>query len=178
MTRFLFSGVAFVVVAAYGFGIWFFLLHPQDGLPRKADAVYVLSGNKNRLPVALRLMAEHRAPTLVVSEDSISNDPARYQLCHGPKPKGYTLICRTAGPSSTRGEARLIAQLADLHTWREVIVVTARYHLYRTRVLIHRCTATNLSMRAVDGDAWWRKALAIPLEYAKLVRADVFQTGC
>jgi len=175
------SITSFLVVAAavaYGFGIWLFLLHPQDQLPRKADAVYVLAGNRNRLPVALALMAKKVAPTLVVSEDSQSSDPARYRLCHGSRPKGYKLICRIAAPSSTRGEARAIAELVERNNWKEVVVVTSRYHLYRARVLINRCTNANLAMRATDRDRWWRKALAIPLEYAKLARADIFQTGC
>src|SRR5262249_46500087 len=141
------SVTSLLVVAAavaYGFGIWLFLLHPQDGLPRKADAVYVLAGSRSRLPVALSLMAKKVAPTLVVSQDSQSSDPARYQLCHGPKPKSYTLICRIAAPSSTRGEARAIADLVDRNGWKEVVVVTSRYQLYRARVLINRCTNVNL----------------------------------
>jgi uncharacterized SAM-binding protein YcdF (DUF218 family) len=178
MARAAFSLLVTAAVAAYGLGIWLFLLHPENELPRKADAVYVLAGNENRLPVALRLMAARIAPTLVVSEDAKSNDPARYALCHGAKPKRYELICRIASPSSTRGEARLIAGLAAARDWKEVVVVTARYHLYRARILIERCTNTNLAMRAVDGDTWWRKALAIPLEYGKLARADLFQRGC
>ena len=35
-----------------------------------------------------------------------------------------------------------------------------------------------LAMRATDRDPWWRKALAIPLEYVKLLRADFFEKGC
>ena len=178
MVRSVISLLVLAAAVAYGFGIWLFLLHPQNGLPHKADAVFVLSGSRSRLPVALKLMADKVAPTLVVSEDSASNDPVRYRLCHGPKPKRYELACRIASPSSTRGEARAIADLANTRGWAEVIVVTSRYHLYRARVLINRCTNANLSMRATDVDSWWRKAVAIPLEYAKLARADVFQRGC
>ncbi len=178
MVRSLISFLVLVAAVAYGFGIWLFLLHPQDGLPRKADAVFVLAGGRSRLPVALNLMAHKVAPTLVVSEDSQSDDPARYQLCHGPRPKRYTLVCRVAAPFSTRGEARVIAGLVEAKGWVEVVVVSSRYQLYRAKVLINRCTNANLSMRATDRDPWWRKALAIPLEYAKLLRADIFQTGC
>jgi uncharacterized SAM-binding protein YcdF (DUF218 family) len=178
MVRTIISFLVLAAAVAYGFGIWLFLLHPQNELPHKADAVFVLSGNRSRLPVALELMAGKAAPTLVVSEDSAANDPARYSLCHGPKPRQYELICRIASPSSTRGEARAIAALTETKGWAEVIVVTSRYHMYRARVLINRCTNVNLSMRATDDDPWWRKALAIPLEYAKLARADTFQRGC
>src|SRR6478609_1661977 len=113
MLRSVISLLVLAAAVAYGFGVWLFLLHRQDGLPRKADAVFVLAGSRSRLPVALDLMARKVAPTLVVSEDSQSNDPARYRLCHGPRPKRYTLICRIAAPSSTRGEARAIADLVE-----------------------------------------------------------------
>lgn len=167
-----------VAIAAYGFGIWLFLLRSNDALPSRVDAVVVLAGAQSRLPLARQLVADGVSKTLVVSEASRGDDPARYDLCHGPKPKGYTLICRTATPYSTRGEAELIASLARARKWSSVAVVSSRYHLFRSRILVERCTDVRLVMRGTDGDAWWRKALAIPLEYAKLVRAETWQRGC
>ena len=100
---------------AFGSGIWLFLLRHEDALPSHADAVVVLAGSPKRLPVALDLVGAGIATTLVVSEDSAVNDGARYGLCHGAKPKRYTLICRKASPFSTRGEAELIGRLATAH---------------------------------------------------------------
>jgi uncharacterized SAM-binding protein YcdF (DUF218 family) len=178
MGRQLMSFLVLVVVVAYGFGIWLFLLHKQDRLPSEADAVFVLAGSTKRLPVALDLVRHGVSKTLVVSEDNASGDPDRYALCHGPKPKRYTLICQSASPFSTRGEARMIAGLADKNNWKSLVVVTSRYHIYRAHMLLRRCTRINLYMRATDGDTWWQKALAVPLEYAKLVRSQVTQRGC
>jgi hypothetical protein len=45
-------------------------------------------------------------------------------------------------------------------------------------MLIRRCTHAKLVMRGSEGDAWWRKAIAIPLAYAKLARAEIWQRGC
>ncbi len=178
MVRSVTSFLVIVAAVAYGFGIWLFLLHDQDRLPTHADAVVVLAGSHARLPVALKLADAGLAKTLVVSEDDASNDPDRYTLCHGRKPKQYTLVCRVAAPSSTRGEARMIADLVRQNSWKTVVVVTSRYHLYRARILIRRCTKVDLSVRGTDADSWWRKAAAIPLEYVKLARAETFQRGC
>jgi uncharacterized SAM-binding protein YcdF (DUF218 family) len=167
-----------LAAVAYGFGIWLFLLHKQDRLPSAADAVFVLAGSEARLPVALNYVDHGLAKTLVVSEDNASGDPDRYALCNGPQPKRYKLICQGASPFSTRGEARMIAGLARQNRWRTVVVVTSRYHLYRSHILLKRCTKVDLAMRAADGDTWWQKALAVPLEYIKLVRAEVSQRGC
>ena len=172
------SLLVIAAVAAFGFGVWLFLLRPEDPLPAHPDAVVVLAGSQARLPVALNLVESGIGKTLVVSADSAANDPHRYALCHGPKPTRYTLVCRRASPFSTRGEARMIAALVAKNHWRSVIVVTSRYHLYRTRLLIRRCTKVALAMRATDGDGWWQKARAIPLEYAKLARSQTLQRSC
>jgi uncharacterized SAM-binding protein YcdF (DUF218 family) len=176
--RNLISFLILLAVVAYGFGIWLFLLHPDDALPRKADAVFVLAGSRTRLPLAEKLIASGASDTLVVSDDSASNDPARHALCHGPKPTGYKLICRSASPFSTRGEARLIGQLVTEKKWLSVIVVSSRYQLFRAKILMRRCTKANIGMRGTDADTWWRKAYSIPLEYAKLINAYTFQRGC
>lgn len=178
MVRPLLSVLVLAAAVAYGFGIWLFLLYPEDRLPARPDAVVVLAGSEARLPVALALVEHGAAKTLVVSQDDVTRDPARYSLCHGPKPKRYTLVCQTAAPFSTRGEAHLVADLVEQRHWASVIVVTSRYHLYRAHLLLRRCTNVDLTMRAADGDSWWRKAVAIPLEYVKLARAETLQRGC
>lgn len=174
--------LSLLVVAAivlYGLGIWLFLLKKDDNLPtHAADAVVLLAGSRKRLPVALDLMRRHAAKTLVVSEESQANDPARYQLCHGPKPKGYELICRHADPFSTRGEARMASELASRNHWLSLIVVSSRYHLYRAEKLFGRCTNATLIMRGTDADKWWYKAYAVPLEWLKLARSATFARGC
>jgi|RhiMetdeSRZDD1v2_1073273.scaffolds.fasta_scaffold114697_4 uncharacterized SAM-binding protein YcdF (DUF218 family) len=178
MFRSVLSTLFVVAAVAYGYGIWLFLLHDQDRLPAHADAIVVLAGSRERLPVALKLAGTGMANTLVVSEDNASNDPDRYRLCHGTKPKRYKLVCQFASPSSTRGEARMIANLADQRNWKTVVVVTSRYHIYRAHKLIRRCTKVDLAMRYTDKDAWWRKAIAVPLEYIKLIRAEISQRSC
>jgi len=176
------SVISLVVVSAavlYGLGIWLFLLQKDDPLPgHKADAVVVLAGSQKRLPVALDLMRRHAAKTLIVSETSATDDPARYRLCHGPKPSGYVLICQNADPFSTRGEARLAAALVTRSHWLSLIVVSSRYHLYRAERLFGRCTSAKLVMRGTSADTWARKAISIPLEWAKLARSVTLQRGC
>jgi uncharacterized SAM-binding protein YcdF (DUF218 family) len=177
--RRLLSLLVLAAVVLYGLGIWLFLLRKDDRLPNHtADAVVLLAGSKKRLPVALDLMRRHAARTLLVSETSQKDDPARYALCHGAKPKGYELICRNADPFSTRGEARLAGQLAQRNHWLSLIVVSSRYHLYRAKELFGRCTDATLIMRGTDGDPWTYKAVAVPLEWLKLARSATFARGC
>jgi uncharacterized SAM-binding protein YcdF (DUF218 family) len=171
--------IILIVVILYGIGIWLFLLRDDDAIPSHgADAVVVLAGSTKRLPVALSLMKQGASHTLVVSENTAEADPARYRLCHGPKPKTYKLICQQADPFSTRGEARMSAQLAAKNHWLSMVVVSSRYHLYRAEKLFARCTDATLIMRGTDADPWWRKAVEVPIEWAKVLRALTFQRGC
>ena len=166
-------------VVLFGLGVWLFLFRKDDSLPvRGADAVVVLAGSDKRLPVALDLMRYHAAKTLVVSETSQTDDPARFRLCHGTKPHGYRLICRRADPFSTRGEAEMTAALATRNHWRSLVIVSSRYHLFRAKRIFARCTSAKLVMRGADGDKLWWKAMSIPYEWAKLARSVTLQRGC
>ena len=177
--RQLISFLVIVVVGVYGLGVWLFLLHKDDLLPgHKADAIVVLAGSQKRLPMALDLMRRRVARTLVVSETSAADDPARFRLCRGPKPHGYQLICQRAEPFSTRGEARMAAALVTRNHWLSLIVVSSRYHLYRAERLFARCTPVKLVMRGTDADTWAWKAISIPLEWVKLARSVTLQRGC
>lgn len=178
MRRLLFL-IVLVLALVYGVGAWLFLGRKDDPLPAHGvDAVVVLAGSRVRLPVALDLIHRHVSRTLVVSEASNDADPARYALCHGPKPNGYRLICQRADPFSTRGEARMTAALATRHHWRSIAVVTSRFHLFRARLIFARCTSAKLVMRGTSADTLAWKAMSIPLEWVKLARSVTLRRGC
>ena len=54
--------VAFVLVTVRLF-VW-----PAEGMPDRVSAIVMLAGPGDRLPVALQLARQHRAPMLVVSQ--------------------------------------------------------------------------------------------------------------
>jgi uncharacterized SAM-binding protein YcdF (DUF218 family) len=109
---------------------------PDQGTPSNASAIVMLAGSGIRLPVALQLADQHRAPVLVVSQ---GHDGAG-----GPcpaRPPGVQLICFDPVPSTTRGEAEYIGRLAQKYHWTSVIVVTSRPQAFRAHMLIKRCFA-------------------------------------
>jgi uncharacterized SAM-binding protein YcdF (DUF218 family) len=156
--------VAYLAVASY-----LFLVHHGDS-PAKADAVVVLSGTDQRLPVGQRLVREGYAPLLVVSR---SNDPtaAERRACN------TGALCFRAKPYSTRGEARAIARLAAARGWRMVDVVTSQFHVFRARIVIRRCYHGGLRMIGAS-----QSPLRLPIDMAneslKLVYQEVFARGC
>jgi uncharacterized SAM-binding protein YcdF (DUF218 family) len=108
------------------------------------DAVVVLAGATERLPVAAQL-AEQGSGVLVISAaEGKVNAPAR-KLCSSPG--DLTVYCFDAAPSTTRGEARAIGRLARQHGWATLTVVTSTYHLPRARLLVERCTAAAVKVQ-------------------------------
>jgi uncharacterized SAM-binding protein YcdF (DUF218 family) len=169
--------ILLLAVVLYALGAILFLSRDDDELSGPADAVVVLAGDPGRLPVALSLVRRGAAPVLVVSEDDRRDDPARVGLCQEGKLDGVELICRRAVPFSTRGEARLVATLADRRDWDRIVVVTSRYHLFRAERLFRRCTDAQLVMKGTPESAV-DNAQSIPREWAKIGLAETLRRGC
>jgi uncharacterized SAM-binding protein YcdF (DUF218 family) len=169
-------GVIALVPLQYVAGAVLFLAYPDGALPRKADAVVVLAGSESRLPVALDLMEQRVAPELLVSDDTPSDDHARERFCaaaHHPFP----VTCRRPDPFSTRGEARMTAELAGARGWDTIVVVTSRFHLFRSRILFRRCTDAGVILRG-SPEPWYLMLKQVPLEWVKLVVAETARRGC
>jgi uncharacterized SAM-binding protein YcdF (DUF218 family) len=152
------AGYALVVV-------WLFVIDHGDA-PIKADAVVVLSGAKNRLPVGVRLMHDHEAPLLVVSRNDKPTALEQRACAHE---LGVETLCFRADPFSTKGEAERIGKLAKQRGWDAVDVVTSKFHSYRAKLMIERCYHGRLAL--VDspnptGFSLLRNALLEPAKLA------------
>jgi uncharacterized SAM-binding protein YcdF (DUF218 family) len=153
---------------------YLFLVPHDDALPRRADAVVVLSGSKQRLPVGLRLVSDGVAPVLVLSAgpEAEEIDPRIAAQC-----ARRVRVCFEAEPSSTRGEARSIARLARRRGWDELVVVTSGFHVFRARRVLERCYRGRLWLTDAPVDAWWLP-WALVTESAKLALAETTRRGC
>ena len=123
-----FAAVAAVVVA-FGVVTARLFVWPAQGMPARVSAIVMLAGPGDRLPVALQLAREHRAPVLVVSRG--------WQGYGGPCPPpvpGVKLICFDPDPGTTRGEAEALGRLAKQYRWSSVVLVTTRPQDTRARI--------------------------------------------
>jgi uncharacterized SAM-binding protein YcdF (DUF218 family) len=122
------------VVLVFGLVTVRLFVWPAQGAPATVDAIVMLAGPGDRLPVALQLAREHRAPMLVVSRG--------WEGYGGPCPAtipGVKLICFDPDPGDTRGEAEFTGRLAQQHHWKSIILVTTRGQDTRARMLVKRC---------------------------------------
>lgn len=107
---------------------------PAQGMSANVSAIVMLAGPGNRLPVALQLARERRAPVLVVSRG--------WRGYGGPCPSpipGMKLICFDPDPGDTRGEAEALGRLAKQFRWSSVVLVTTRTQDTRARMMVERC---------------------------------------
>jgi uncharacterized SAM-binding protein YcdF (DUF218 family) len=158
--------VVFVAATARLF-IW-----PAQGMPASVSAIVMLAGPGDRLPVALQLAREHRAPVLVVSQG--------WQGYGGPCPPnvaGVKLICFEPDPGNTRGEAEFAGQLAKQYHWRSIVLVTTLTQDTRARIILGRCFSGSIYVAAASLPL---SALPYQLAYGwgALAKALVLQRAC
>ena len=125
--------VAWLAICAFLF-VW-----PREDSPQQADAVVVLSGDRDfRLPRALELMRDDVAGALVISDGQDPRWPQANRLCDRGA-RRFRVFCFRPEPYSTTGEAEAVARLARARGWDSLVVVTSTFHVYRARMLFERC---------------------------------------
>jgi len=148
------------------------LVWPAQGAPARVSAIVMLAGPGDRLPVALQLAREHRAPMLVVSHG--------WQGYGGPCPPAVPavkLICFDPNPGNTRGEAEFAGQLAKRYHWRSVVLVTTRTQDTRARITVGRCFGGSVYVvtAPLPGSAW---PYQIAYGWGALLKALAVQRNC
>lgn len=146
---------------------------PRSDPPVRSDAFVVLGGDTfpTRLAAGLKLAKEFPDSTLVVST------PSGRDQCPQRQISPNRLICFAPNPSTTRGEARMAAQLANEHGWKSMTVVTTADQVWRARLRFDRCWNGDLRVVQAPTSSWVR-IREIPYEMAATVKAEVFQRGC
>jgi hypothetical protein len=145
---------------------------PAEGMPAHVSAIVMLAGPGDRLPVALRLAREHRAPMLVVSQG--------WQGYGGPCPSptpGVRLICFDPDQGNTRGEAQFVGRLAQRYHWHSVVLVTAREQDTRARIRMGRCFGGSIYVVTASLPLS-NVPYQVAYEWGALFKALVLQRGC
>jgi uncharacterized SAM-binding protein YcdF (DUF218 family) len=145
---------------------------PAQGMPASVNAIVMLAGPGDRLPVALQLAREHRAPVLVVSQG--------WQGYGGPCPSdvaGVKLVCFEPNPGNTRGEAEFAARLAKQDHWRSIVLVTTLSQDTRARLILRRCFSGSIYVAPASLPL---SALPYQIVYnwGALAKALVLQRSC
>jgi hypothetical protein len=164
---------AVLVVAAVFVGVTArVLIWPPQGAPVRADVIVMLAGPGDRLPVALALAREHRAPVLVVSRGWMG-----YGGPCPPSIPGVRTICFDPDPGTTKGEAEYVGRLASRFGWHSLIVVATRPQAVRARLLMGRCFdgTTYIVTAPLPLSAW---PYQIAYGWGAIFKAALLSTSC
>ena len=146
--------------------------------PPVSDAVAVLTGaSTERIKVAVRLLEEGKGKRLLVS--GVNTEVTREDLLDVTgawKPIYQCCVDLGFEAADTKGNAQEIAAWAQKHSFKQVIVVTADYHMPRSMLELRgempgtKLIAYPVKTDAVDAGKWWRDQTQIrrmTLEYCK-----------
>lgn len=119
----------------------------------EVDAVVALAGEPGRLAAA-EAVHDRTGGTLVISQRLPDSEyygtGGRQERCADAD--GESVVCFVSEPYATRGEVRAVSDLAAERGWEDVVVVTSRYHLRRTGLLIEQCLPdADVALVAADG---------------------------
>ncbi len=179
MVRRLLLVVAALVVAWLVACLVLFVWPPAESpAPKHASVIIVLSGSKARLPPALALVRQRVAPVLAISSvERTRHWPEGRRLCAQGRYAAARVVCFTAVPYSTEGEARTVERLARERGWRSVVVVTSTFHVTRARMLFRRCFHGPLAVVGAPSP-WWRLPSDWASETGKLLVQLTVRRGC
>jgi hypothetical protein len=160
------------LVLAFTAATAWLLVWPVQGVPARVSAIVMLAGSGDRMPVALRLAREHKAPVLVVSQGNQG-----YGGPCPPRPPRMKLICFDPDPADTRGEAEFVGRLARQYHWTSVVVVVTRPQATRARVLMERCLSgpVYVATAALPPSSW---PYQVAYGWGALAKALVVHRAC
>ncbi|WP_179251292.1 YdcF family protein [Enemella evansiae] len=150
---------------------WF--RYPATDEPRSTDAAYVLASGGGVARVGDGDLDALPGRTIVLSvSDVLAGRPDYQEACAQPD-----VVCLSPDPVTTRGEARVFAELARERGWRSVTVVTHQSHITRSRMLMKRCFPGEVRMQAIDAEngrrAW---AYAFAYETGAMIKAQLIRS--
>ena len=168
--------------------LWFIRLADRlPAPPPAADGIVALTGGADRVETALRLLAEGRAPLLLVSGGGGSAElgvlARRAGLDPGPLAAEVTLG-RVA--TTTRGNAAETADWARAHSVRSLIVVTGYYHMPRALtelsrampgVALHPVPVVPAALQGDGTEGQIARLRLLVAEYTKFIAAELGLSG-
>ena len=129
------------LVALVAVGVPVYVLPATDDVPAHVDAVLVLGpATRTRTELGRSLVEEGVADTLLISvwQSELEAGPEESDVVACDEPD-MVVVCFTAVPGTTRGEARSLRDYAESNGWDSVVVITQTPHITRARILMERC---------------------------------------
>jgi uncharacterized SAM-binding protein YcdF (DUF218 family) len=164
-----------VLLVLFGVLLAELFVFPAVNNPTPADAIVVLGGGGSTSDLAgVHLAEKGLAPLLVFS----LNIPETCRPASLHLTVVVRVLCFTAEPQTTQGEAETIRRLAKANNWHRIIVVARTSQVTRARIRVTRCYSGQLEMVGAHDDNLGDWIYGLFYESAALFKAEVLQRGC
>ena len=169
-------GLAAALAALFVLGFVLFVIRAADAPDPKvtADGIVVLTGGAGRVQTGLRLLADGRAPRLLISGVGRTTDYHALARLDGAQPGLSRRVTLGYQAHTTRGNAREAAKWVGENNLHSLIVVTAFYHMPRALAELSRAIPGIVlhpyPVHPATLHPWWRAGAAwrlLALEYVK-----------
>jgi hypothetical protein len=166
------AALALVLVLVFTVATARVLVWPAKGLPAHVDAIVMMAGPGDRIPVALQLARHRRAAVLIVSQGQHGYGGP----CLPAKP-GVKIICFDPDPGNTRGEAEFVGRLAKRYGWHSLVLVTSDEQDTRARVIMRRCFSGSIYVETAP-QPWYDLPYQIAYGWGALFKALFLVRSC
>jgi uncharacterized SAM-binding protein YcdF (DUF218 family) len=172
------------LIVAFGVGFAVFaesVVRQPAGDPGQADAIVALTGGKDRIDEAVRLLVEGHGTRLLISGVNARTSKQALRV-EAPAPPELYDCCIDLGRQArdTIGNATETQAWVAAHGFRSLIIVTSHYHMPRSLAELERVLPGVALMPHVvvterlHVDRWWRHAGTARVlfrEYLKFIPA-------
>jgi uncharacterized SAM-binding protein YcdF (DUF218 family) len=133
--------------------LWFDSITERGGLPAaSSDAVVIFAGGHGERLEAAVETAMSGSRILVIPNGRGGRWPEANRLCF--RPGDLEVLCPNPSLGTTRGEARILAAIAEERGWQHLTMVTSDYHAARASALLAHCFDGDLTVIAApSGEA-------------------------
>jgi uncharacterized SAM-binding protein YcdF (DUF218 family) len=145
----------------------------------RAEGIVVLTGGKERISAALKLLSRGYAKRLLIS--GVNPSTSRFQLIRlNPQNAALFRCCIDLDKvaENTSGNAVETARWTRRHGFKSLIVVTSSYHMPRSLIELRRelpdvtLIAHPVTPSGFEGEKWWTDASSFRIlasEYVKII---------
>jgi hypothetical protein len=153
-------------------------VYPDLNAPAHSDAIVVLGGHGvPAFDKGVELAKDGYAPDLVLSLQTWMHCQP-YKSYLAPRLPRVKIMCFTADPQSTQGEARSIARLAKQLDWKRIIVVVLTTQATRARLRIGRCYPGQVLEVGFSPEGIGEWLFQFAYQWGALFKALVLQPSC
>lgn len=146
------------------------VVFPRQDSPSRVDVIVVLGGPvAESIDYGLQLAESGVADNVLISTPPGAGGVRGKAACS--QARDVNVVCFTPRNATTEGEAQSAGWRAEKEGWGSMLVVTAKFHVARSRFIFDRCSTHQVLVKATETDIpllqWAGQLIYQPVAFLK-----------